>query len=168
MFRAAEHQRNNRKHGRFHAKDRKFQSKCSPSQLLLPRHHHPLQPRLPIIAARAGVKDGDAKATPPIAPLTPQPELQIEDDEIRRQPMPALQEPRMILNAAPAWTAHHNHLMRRQVSQSQPPIPFLLIRTHTLNHPFCGACSKGSVYPSAYSSGGTLAEKGLRPHGGSP
>ena len=46
---------------------------------LLPRHNHPLQPRLRTIAARPVVEDGDAKATPPIASLTPQPELQIEE-----------------------------------------------------------------------------------------
>ena len=40
---------------------------------ILPRHDHPLQPRLRIIAARPVVKDGDAKPAPPIAvpaPLT--------------------------------------------------------------------------------------------------
>jgi hypothetical protein len=41
----------------------------------LPRHHHPLQPRLPIIAARARVKDGDAETTPAIAMRAPQPKL---------------------------------------------------------------------------------------------
>jgi hypothetical protein len=77
----------NRKLGRFHAKDRKFQSNCSPSQLLLPRHDHPLQPRLSIIAARAGVKDGDAKARVGVTVRAAQPELQIVDEEIRPQPI---------------------------------------------------------------------------------
>jgi hypothetical protein len=57
----------------------------------LPRHKHPLQTRLPIIAARAGVKDGDAKPAPTIAMRPAQPELQIENERIRRHPIPALQ-----------------------------------------------------------------------------
>ena len=61
------------------------------SSVALPRHNHPLQPQLPIFAPRAGVKHGDAKATPAIASIAAQPKLQIEDERIRRHPMPPLQ-----------------------------------------------------------------------------
>ena len=40
-----------------------------PPSTPLPRHHHPLQPRLRIVAARAGVEDGDAKTAATIAAL---------------------------------------------------------------------------------------------------
>jgi len=59
----------------------------------LPRHH-PLQPRPRIVPARPPTKDRDAKTTPAIASLTPQPKLQIKDERIRRQPMPPLQKAR--------------------------------------------------------------------------
>ena len=45
---------------------------------LLPRHDHPLQPRLRIIAAGPLVENRDPKPTPPIASLAAQPELQAE------------------------------------------------------------------------------------------
>ena len=48
----------------------------------LPRHDHPLQSRLRIIAARAIVEDGNAEPASPIAALTPQTKLQIEDERI--------------------------------------------------------------------------------------
>jgi hypothetical protein len=56
----------------------------------LPRYNHPLQPRLPIIAARAVIKDGDTETTPTIAMRAPQSELQIVDEKIRRHPMVVL------------------------------------------------------------------------------
>jgi hypothetical protein len=46
---------------------------------LTPRHNHPLQPRLGIIAAPAIVEDRDAEAAAAIAMRTPQPKLQIKD-----------------------------------------------------------------------------------------
>ena len=65
-----------------------------------------------------------------IAVGTTQPELQIEDERIRRYSMPALQEARKILDTALARTAYHDHLVRSQVVEPQPPIPFLLIRLY--------------------------------------
>ena len=41
----------------------------------LPRHNHPLQPRLPIIAARAGVENGDAKTRAGVTVRAAQTEL---------------------------------------------------------------------------------------------
>ena len=49
---------------------------------IVPRRHHPLESRLGIIAARPVVEDRDAKPAPVIAPVAPQPELQIEDQGI--------------------------------------------------------------------------------------
>jgi hypothetical protein len=46
---------------------------------ILPRHNHPLQPRLRIIAATAIVEDRDAEAAATIAMRTPRPKLQIKD-----------------------------------------------------------------------------------------
>ena len=49
--------------------------------LSLPRHDHPLQPRLQrIISARAIVEDGNAESAAPIAAFATQTELQIEDE----------------------------------------------------------------------------------------
>ena len=64
---------------------------------------HPLQPSLRTIAARALVENRDAEPAPAIAPLALQPELEIEDEHIPRQSIPALQKARRIL-AAPAGT----------------------------------------------------------------
>jgi hypothetical protein len=86
----------------------------------LPRHNHPLQPRFGIIAARAIVENGDPETAPPIAPLAPEPELQIEDERIRRQVIASLQQPWRKLHDALARTAHHDHLMRSQVAEPQP------------------------------------------------
>ena len=86
------------------------------------------------------------KPAPPIAALAPQPKLQIEDERIRRHPIPALQKARWKLHATLARTAHHDHLMRRQIAEPQPPIALFLIRLHENKirtrsdrvHPFCG------------------------------
>jgi len=58
-----------------------------------------------------------------------------------------LQESLTILDASSARTLHHNHLMRRQIAQPQPPIAFLVLRLHENKvgtiasrvHPFIGA-----------------------------
>ena len=100
------------------------------SLLLLPRHNHPLQPRLGIIAARPLVENRDPKPAPTIASFAPQPKLPIVDEEIGRQPESPLQEARKILDAAPARTPHDNHFIRRQIAQPQPPIALLLLRIH--------------------------------------
>ena len=55
----------------------------------------------------------------------PQPEPQIEHERIRRQPIPALQEARKILDTAPASAAHHDHLVLGHIPEPQPPIPLL-------------------------------------------
>ena len=109
-------------------------------------HHHPLPPRLRIITAHAVIEDGDPEPAPPIAPPAPQPELQIEDERIQRQPIPALQKSPRILDTAPAAAAHHDHFMRGQIAEPQPPIALFLLRFYenkirtlaTLVHPFCG------------------------------
>jgi len=41
----------------------------------------------------------------------PQTELQIVDEKIRRHPMPALQKPLVILDAAPARTEHNDYFV---------------------------------------------------------
>ena len=54
--------------------------------------------------------------------------------------------------AAPARTAHHDHLMRREIAEPQPPIALLLIRLHEnkiqtyspLVHPFVTRTSRMS------------------------
>jgi len=95
------------------------------SLLLLPRHIHPLQPRLRTIAAAPLVENRDPKPNPAIASFAPQPKLPIEDEHIRRQPMPPLQKARKILDTTPTRTAHHDYFMPRHIAQPQPPIPFL-------------------------------------------
>ena len=85
-------------------------------------HHHPLQPWLRIIAARPLVENRDAKSTATIAVRTAQTKLQIEDEHIRRQPMPPLQKSPRILDTSPTRTPHDDHLMRRRVAKPQPPI----------------------------------------------
>src|SRR5271157_1679814 len=90
---------------------------------LLPRHNHPLQPWLGIIAARAVVENRDAKTTAAIAVRAAQTKLQIEDERIRRHPMPALQEARRIL-AALARTAHHDHFMLGHITSRSHRSPF--------------------------------------------
>ena len=67
------------------------------------------------------------KPTRRLHPPTAQPKLQIEDERIRRQPMPPLEKARRILHTAPALAAHDDHLMRGQIPQPQPPIPSLPI-----------------------------------------
>ena len=49
----------------------------------------------------------------------PQSKLQIEDERVRRQPMPALQKSPRILDTSPASVAHHDHLVLGQVA---PPL----------------------------------------------
>ena len=44
--------------------------------------------------------------------------------------MPPLQKPLVILDAAPARTAHDDYLMRRQIAEPQPLIAFLILRLH--------------------------------------
>ena len=66
-------------------------------------------------------------------------------ERIRRHTIPALQEPRRILDTAPARTVHHDHFMRREIPEPQPPISSLLLRLHenkirtprTPRPPFC-------------------------------
>ena len=56
----------------------------APACLATTPHNHPLQPRLQTIAAAPLVENGNAEPTSAIAPLAPQPELQIKDKGIRR------------------------------------------------------------------------------------
>jgi hypothetical protein len=83
--------------------ERRLQTR--PSLAILPRHHHPLQLRLRIIAAPSIVEQRDPKTRSGVAVRATQPKLQIEDKRIRRQAMPPLQIPLVILDAAPARTA---------------------------------------------------------------
>jgi hypothetical protein len=83
------------------------------------------------LSPRARVEDGDAKTNAGVTVRAPQPKLQIEDEKIRRHPMPPLHKARMILDAAPARTAHHDDFVRGQVAEPQPSmIALCLIRLH--------------------------------------
>ena len=113
-------------------------SRPNPVSVSLPRHDHPLQPRLRTIAARAVVEYRDAKTGAPIAMRATQTELQIIDEGIRRHPMPALQEPRRKLHAALARTATITSCAARSPSRSHrsPFVSSKLMRTnHEHPHP---------------------------------
>ena len=114
---------------------------------LTPRHHHPLQPRLRIIATRPVVEDRNPETPPLITALAAQPELQIVDEEIRGQPMPALQKARKILHAAPARTAHDDHqsTFRSSTPRRNHRSPFF----SSPRPPFCGPAQQRNLSPSS-------------------
>ena len=87
---------------------------------LLPRHSHPLQPRLRIVPSRPLVQNGYPKPIPPIAMRA----------RIRRHAVAPLEIAAPVFRVAPARTTHHDHLMRRQVTQPQPPIALSLLQLH--------------------------------------
>ena len=93
-----------------------------------PRDHHALDLRLGIVPPRPRINDGNAKSAAAIAMRAAQAKLQVEDERVRRQPVPPLEKPLMILHAAPTWAPHHNHLVRGEIAKPQPPIAFLIRR----------------------------------------
>ena len=65
-----------------------------------------------------------------LQPLHRRSKLLIEDEHIRRHPMPALQKARRKVHTALARTAHHDHFMRGKLAKAQPPIVLFLLPTH--------------------------------------
>ncbi len=86
----------------------------------LPRHNHPLQPRLRAIAAPALIKIRNLKPAPTIAPPAPH---GIANRKRAYQTAPdaaAARSPCGTRRCA-RRAAHHDHLMRCQIARPQPP-----------------------------------------------
>ena len=106
----------------------------------LPRHHHPLQPRLPIIPARPLVENGDAK--------TPR-ALQCEQRKRNCKSKTSVSDgnrcrrckkPGKYSTLRPHRSARRSH-MRGQIAEPQPPIAFLLINSMRTKYEHAPAAS---------------------------
>jgi hypothetical protein len=79
-----------------------------------------------------------------------QTELQIEDEKIRRQPMPPLQKPLVILDASPARTAHDDHFVCGEIAEPQPPIPLSIKAAAAMIDGFALACTDPAKHGQAW------------------